>query len=67
LSGFLGLKQLMFSKEIVKEAENLKGVERVFIGKVLSIYFPEIFINIFGHQDLFLEKYIVIINQKLME
>ncbi len=45
-----------FSKEIVKEAENLKGVGRVFIGKVLSIYFPEIFINIFGHQDLFLEK-----------
>ena len=45
-----------FSKEIVKETENLKGVARVFIGKVLSIYFPEIFISIFGHQDLFLEK-----------
>lgn len=45
-----------FSKEIVREAENLKGVARVFIGKILSIYFPEIFINIFGHQDLFLKK-----------
>lgn len=45
-----------FSKEIVEDADNLKGVARVFIGKVLSIYFPEIFINIFGHQDMFLEK-----------
>jgi len=46
----------LFSREIIKEAENLKGVARVFIGKILSIYFPEIFVNIFGHQDLFLEK-----------
>lgn len=45
-----------FSKEIVKDADNLKGVARVFIGKVLSIYFPDIFINIFAHQDTFLEK-----------
>lgn len=45
-----------FSKEIAKDAENLKGVGRTFIGKVLSIYFPKIFINIFGHQDIFLKK-----------
>ena len=45
-----------FSKEIIKDAENLKGVARTFIGKVLSIYSPKIFINIFGHQDIFLEK-----------
>jgi len=45
-----------FSKEIIKDAENLKGVARTFIGKVLSIYSPKIFISIFGHQDIFLEK-----------
>ena len=45
-----------FSNEIIKDTENLKGVGRVFIGKVLSIYFSKIFISIFGHQDLFLEK-----------
>lgn len=45
-----------FSKEIITDADNLKGVGRVFIGKILSIYFPEIFINIFGHQDFFLER-----------
>ncbi len=45
-----------FSKEIIKDTVNLKGIGRAFIGKVLSVYFPDIFINIFGHQDLFLEK-----------
>jgi hypothetical protein len=45
-----------FSKEIASIADGIKGVARVFIGKVLSIYFPEIFIKIFGHQDGFLEK-----------
>lgn len=49
-------KLTTFSKEIIKDSDNLKGVGRVFIGKVLAIYFPDIFINIFGHQDLFLKK-----------
>ena len=45
-----------FSKEIANDSDKIKGIGRAFVGKILSIYFPEVFINIFGHQDLFLEK-----------
>lgn len=45
-----------FSRDIVNGAENLKGVARAFLGKVLSIYFPNTFLTIYGHQDIFLEK-----------
>lgn len=45
-----------FSKEIVIASDNIKGVGRAFIGKVLSVYFPDIFISIFGHQDELLGK-----------
>jgi hypothetical protein len=45
-----------FSQEIIKDSEDIKGVRRALVGKVLSIYFPEIFISIFGHQDTFLAK-----------
>ncbi|MBT4334272.1 DUF91 domain-containing protein, partial [archaeon] len=37
-------------------SDELKGVSRIFVGKVLSIYFPNYFIEIFGHQEFFLEK-----------
>lgn len=45
-----------FSNELINDSNNLKGIARAFVGKVLSIYFPEIFINIFGHQDVFLSR-----------
>lgn len=45
-----------FSQEIIKDSEDIKGVRRALVGKVLSIYFPEIFISIFGQQDAFLAK-----------
>ncbi|MDI3484808.1 MAG: hypothetical protein PWQ50_28 [Methanolobus sp.] len=45
-----------FSKRIISQSKQLKGVKRVFVGKVLSIYFPEIFMDIFTHQEFFLEK-----------
>lgn len=45
-----------FAKDIINDSEHIKGVGRAFIGKVLSIYYPETFINIFGHQDFFLEQ-----------
>ena len=45
-----------FSNELVKDKTQLKGVSRALIGKVLSIYFPDIFIPIFGDQDRFLGK-----------
>lgn len=40
-----------FSEQIVKGANKIKGIGRAFIGKVLSIYYPDIFLNIFGAQD----------------
>ncbi|OGZ32547.1 MAG: hypothetical protein A3H02_00185 [Candidatus Niyogibacteria bacterium RIFCSPLOWO2_12_FULL_41_13] len=45
-----------FSQEIIKDSKDIKGVRRALVGKALSIYFPGIFINIFGHQDAFLAK-----------
>ena len=45
-----------FSQEIIKDSKDIRGVKRALVGKVLSIYFPGIFINIFGHQDDFLAK-----------
>lgn len=45
-----------FSKEIIKDADDIKGIARTCIGKTLSVYYPDIFINIFGDQDSFLEK-----------
>ncbi|MCK9267067.1 endonuclease NucS [bacterium] len=45
-----------FSKEIVKKTNNLKGVARVFIGKILSVYFPDIFMGTYTHQDDFLQS-----------
>lgn len=45
-----------FSQEIIKDSEEIKGVRRALVGKVLSIYFPKIFISLFGHQDIFLAK-----------
>jgi hypothetical protein len=46
----------IFSKDIVNDIDNLKGVGRVFIGKILSIYFPSIFLRVFRHQDNFLKE-----------
>ena len=45
-----------FSKKIIKKSLEIKGVSRVFVGKLLSIYFPKIFIPIYGHQELFLSQ-----------
>ncbi len=45
-----------FSEEIIKYSKSLKGISRTLVGKVLSIYFSDIFIGIFSHQDLFLVK-----------
>ncbi len=45
-----------FSLEIVKEAETIKGVSRSLVGKILAIYFPDIFITIYGLQDEILER-----------
>jgi hypothetical protein len=43
-----------FSKEIIRESTNLKGIGRAFIGKILAVYFPEIFIQTYIDQDNFL-------------
>lgn len=45
-----------FSAEIITQSKLLKGVKRAFVGKVLSIYFPDIFLSIFGHQEFYLER-----------
>ena len=45
-----------FSLEIIKDSKDIKGISRTLVGKVLSIYFPKIFISIFGQQDAFLER-----------
>lgn len=45
-----------FSQEIIEDSNDIRGVKRALVGKVLSIYFPCVFINIFGHQDDFLAK-----------
>ena len=45
-----------FSEKIIKKSQKLKGVGRAYIGKVLSIYFSEIFLSIYGHQEFFLGK-----------
>lgn len=43
-----------FSKDVIEEAERIKGVRRALIGKVLSIYFPNIFMGVYTDQDYFL-------------
>ncbi len=45
-----------FSKKLINEKGDLKGISRVLVGKILSIYYPEIFIPLFGDQDRFLKK-----------
>ena len=45
-----------FSEEGIGASHKLKGVSRALIGKVLSIYFPDLFINLFGDQDKLLAK-----------
>jgi hypothetical protein len=46
------------SQEMVQRSKGLKGLKtgRTAIGKILSIYFPEVFINIFVDQEHFLGK-----------
>lgn len=45
-----------FSKKIINMTQDIKGIGRAFIGKVLSIYYSNVFFPIFGDQDLFLKK-----------
>lgn len=45
-----------FSREIVKDSRSIKGVGRAVVGKILSIYYPNIFIALFGRQDDFLSQ-----------
>ncbi len=44
--------------DLIKRTKEIKGIQtgRTSIGKILSIYFPETFINIFTDQEHFLNK-----------
>lgn len=46
------------SKQMVDRSKTIKGLKsgRTTIGKILSIYFPDVFVNIFTDQDHFLSK-----------